>query len=289
MPSPAGLVVRQGCARTVNSASGISTSCVIDASGQNDGQPRGAAGLRWRSGAADTRRRPMKGRHCLSDARKWAAVKRSRETVPCAAALALSGGRDAVVPQPSLQSRSLFRQRKKPHPFGRGFRDRLGWPLSSGRLRRLKARTDREGCRWHRPADNPPRAARPLSSAALAALPRSACISSSVRLSLSRLPRRSASERSRGGTPFSSSSSLAAGSRRGCCDDDVGRHAQRLDRAARGRVVARRGQAHRTVAAQRHDGLDRPLAEALGADDDGAAMILQRAGDDFARPRPSRR
>ena len=50
---------------------------------------------------------------------------------------------------------------------------------------------------------------------------------------------------------------------------------------ARGRVIARGGQAHRAVAAQRHDGLDRSLAKALGADDDGAAVILQRTRHDF--------
>src|ERR1041385_3216312 len=68
----------------------------------------------------------------------------------------------------------------------------------------------------------------------------------------------------------------------GGLDDDVGVDAARLDRAAGGRVVARRRQAHRTMPRERDDRLHRTLAEGLRADQDGAVMILQRTGDDLA-------
>ena len=45
----------------------------------------------------------------------------------------------------------------------------------------------------------------------------------------------------------------------------------------------RRGQPDRAVPGERNDGLDRSLAERARAHDDGAAMVLQRAGDDLGR------
>ena len=67
-----------------------------------------------------------------------------------------------------------------------------------------------------------------------------------------------------------------------CEDLDIGRNALGLDRAAGRREIARRGQAQRAVAgAQRDDGLHRALAERARADERGALVILQRAGDDF--------
>ena len=69
----------------------------------------------------------------------------------------------------------------------------------------------------------------------------------------------------------------------GLLDQNVRRDAEALDRAAGRRVVARRGQAKGAVVAHRDDGLHRAFAEAAGAEDDGAAMVLQRAGDDLAR------
>ena len=63
-----------------------------------------------------------------------------------------------------------------------------------------------------------------------------------------------------------------------------GLDALRLDRAARRRVVARRGQPQRAVAvAERDDGLHRALAEGARAEDGRALVVLQRAGDDFRR------
>ncbi len=65
-------------------------------------------------------------------------------------------------------------------------------------------------------------------------------------------------------------------------DLDVGLDALGLDRAARRRVVARRGQAQRAVVlAERDDGLHRALAERARADDGRALVVLQRAGDDL--------
>ena len=66
-------------------------------------------------------------------------------------------------------------------------------------------------------------------------------------------------------------------------DGDVRLDSAGLNRAARRRVVARRGQPERAVGAGLHDGLDRALAEALLAHDQRAAVILERAGDDFGR------
>ena len=62
---------------------------------------------------------------------------------------------------------------------------------------------------------------------------------------------------------------------------DVGLDALGLDRAARRRVIARRGQAQRAVLAERHDGLHGALAERARADQRRALVILQRAGDDL--------
>ncbi len=64
---------------------------------------------------------------------------------------------------------------------------------------------------------------------------------------------------------------------------DVGLDAHGLDRAAVGRVVERRGQLQPFTVAQRHHLLHRALAEALGTHDHAAALVLQRAGDDFRR------
>ncbi len=71
----------------------------------------------------------------------------------------------------------------------------------------------------------------------------------------------------------------------GLLDHDVGRDALRLDRTARRRVVKRGRQAYRTVPGNRNDGLHRTLAERLRAQDNGAAVILQCARDDFRRRR----
>ena len=62
---------------------------------------------------------------------------------------------------------------------------------------------------------------------------------------------------------------------------DVGHDAFGLDRGSCGRVIARGGQADRAVAGQRHDGLDRALAEPLGPHHDRPVMILQGSGDDL--------
>ena len=64
-------------------------------------------------------------------------------------------------------------------------------------------------------------------------------------------------------------------------DDDIGKNAACLNRGARRRVIARRGQAHGAVPAERDNRLHRRLAEGTRAEHDGAAVILQRAGDDF--------
>ena len=76
---------------------------------------------------------------------------------------------------------------------------------------------------------------------------------------------------------------LLLGARRGLLDDDIRLDAGRLDRAARRRVVARRGQPHRAVGAarQRDDGLHRAFAERARAHDGRALMILQGAGNDL--------
>ena len=61
-----------------------------------------------------------------------------------------------------------------------------------------------------------------------------------------------------------------------------GRDALGLDRLARRREVARRGQPQRAVAgAERDDGLHRALAERARADHGRALVVLQRAGHDF--------
>ena len=67
----------------------------------------------------------------------------------------------------------------------------------------------------------------------------------------------------------------------GLHDLDVGHDALGLDRGPGRRVVARRGQADRAMAGQRHDGLHRALAERAGAHHDRPAVILQRAGHDL--------
>ena len=64
-------------------------------------------------------------------------------------------------------------------------------------------------------------------------------------------------------------------------DPDIGLDAGSLDRGARRRVVERRGQAERGFRIQRNDRLDRPLAERCRAQNGGATVILQRAGNDF--------
>ena len=65
----------------------------------------------------------------------------------------------------------------------------------------------------------------------------------------------------------------------------VRRDAGALDRTASRRVVTRRGETERAVTAalQRDHGLHRALAERVGADDERAVAVLQRAGDDFRR------
>ena len=63
---------------------------------------------------------------------------------------------------------------------------------------------------------------------------------------------------------------------------DVGLDALGLDRTARGRVIARRGQAQGAVVlAERNDGLDRALAEGARAEQRRALVVLQGAGHDF--------
>jgi hypothetical protein len=57
----------------------------------------------------------------------------------------------------------------------------------------------------------------------------------------------------------------------------------RLDGAPGGRVVARRGQLERGAVVDGHDGLHGALAEGLLAHDNGAALVLQGAGDDLGR------
>ena len=64
-------------------------------------------------------------------------------------------------------------------------------------------------------------------------------------------------------------------------DGDVGVDPAGLNRAARGRVIARRGQPKRGLFTQLEDGLDRALAEAFFAHHDRAALILKCSGDDF--------
>src|SRR4051812_37759606 len=64
-------------------------------------------------------------------------------------------------------------------------------------------------------------------------------------------------------------------------DDRIGVDAARLDRATGGRVVARGRKPQRPLAAERHDRLDRSLAERPRADDRGALLILKGAGDDL--------
>ena len=63
--------------------------------------------------------------------------------------------------------------------------------------------------------------------------------------------------------------------------DDIGIDPARLNRATRRGVIARRGQPQRRLLAGLDDGLDRALAEALFAHHQRAAVVLQRAGDDF--------
>src|SRR5712671_2715109 len=63
---------------------------------------------------------------------------------------------------------------------------------------------------------------------------------------------------------------------------DVGHDSLCLDGTSRRRVVARRGQPQRAIAGtERNDGLYRPLAEGTRADDGGALVVLQGAGDDL--------
>src|SRR5262249_17047351 len=65
-------------------------------------------------------------------------------------------------------------------------------------------------------------------------------------------------------------------------DFDVRRDPRSLNRVPRRRVVPRRGQPQRTIAAaERNDRLHRSFAERSGADDGGALLVLQGAGDDF--------
>jgi len=64
-------------------------------------------------------------------------------------------------------------------------------------------------------------------------------------------------------------------------DDDVRHDALGLDRAARRRVVARRGQLDGGALGQGQHGLDRALAEGLGAHHHRPFVVLQGAGDDF--------
>jgi len=64
-------------------------------------------------------------------------------------------------------------------------------------------------------------------------------------------------------------------------DDNIGLDAQLLDRPARRRIVTRRRQAHRARAGDGDNRLDGAFAEALGADHDAAAVILQGARHDF--------
>src|SRR5208282_1506041 len=71
----------------------------------------------------------------------------------------------------------------------------------------------------------------------------------------------------------------------GRLDIDVGCDSHRLDRAPGGSVVARRRQAQRGMIVERQYRLHRAFAEGLGAENYGALLILQRAGDDFAGAR----
>src|SRR5690606_32943478 len=64
-------------------------------------------------------------------------------------------------------------------------------------------------------------------------------------------------------------------------DDDVRNDALGLDRPAGGRVVARRSQPDGTVARDGDDGLDRALAEGVGADDQRPLMVLKRSRHDL--------
>ena len=78
-------------------------------------------------------------------------------------------------------------------------------------------------------------------------------------------------------------------SMRGRLDDDVGRDAGALDRAARRRVVERRGEADRAAAfLHRQHGLHRAFAEGSRAEQHGAMIVLQRARRRSPTPRPSR-
>ncbi|MNV91350.1 hypothetical protein D3C71_1858380 [compost metagenome] len=62
---------------------------------------------------------------------------------------------------------------------------------------------------------------------------------------------------------------------------DVRHYALGLDRAAIGRVIERGGEFQGAVVVQRQYRLHRALAEAVGAHQHAALMILQGAGDDF--------
>src|SRR6516225_7192715 len=64
---------------------------------------------------------------------------------------------------------------------------------------------------------------------------------------------------------------------------DIGFDALRLDRAARRRVVARRGQRDAPAIIDRDDRLHRALAEGSRAEKRRALLILQRARDDLGR------
>ena len=67
----------------------------------------------------------------------------------------------------------------------------------------------------------------------------------------------------------------------GGLDHDIGIDAFALDRAARRRVVARGGEAHRAVVRELDDGLHRAFAEGARAHEHGAMVVLQRAGHDL--------
>src|SRR6267142_1473714 len=68
-------------------------------------------------------------------------------------------------------------------------------------------------------------------------------------------------------------------------DDDVRGDPLAVDRSALGREVLRGRQAQSRAVRERNDRLDRALAEGLGADDDRAAPILERACHDLRRRR----
>ena len=70
---------------------------------------------------------------------------------------------------------------------------------------------------------------------------------------------------------------------------DVRLDAERLDRMARRRVVARGGERERAIAgAERNDGLHRALAERARADQRRALVVMQGARRRSRKPRPSR-